>query len=135
MKTLILLALPTMIFLHIVADFNMQGILAKMKQKEWWDEQTEDELYKNDYIVALLAHGLSWSFVVHLPIIVTVALCDKYLSVAGLLISLLAHAAIHAGVDHDKANRHIINLAVDQFLHLVQIFGIWGAGILMVCFS
>ena len=134
MKTLIPLALPTMIFLHIIADFNLQGILANMKQKKWWDEQTDNELYKNDYIVALIIHGFSWSFMVHLPIIVAVALCDEYLNVACLLISLLAHAAIHAGVDHDKANRHILNLVADQFLHLVQVFGIWVTGILLVCF-
>ena len=28
-----------MIFAHIVDDFYLQGILAKMKQKDWWEKQ------------------------------------------------------------------------------------------------
>lgn len=27
-----------MIFLHIVDDYYLQGILASMKQKEWWNK-------------------------------------------------------------------------------------------------
>ena len=43
----------TMIFLHIVDDYYLQGILAQMKQKKFWKEQAPDELYKYDYIVLI----------------------------------------------------------------------------------
>ena len=35
MKYIILII---MIFLHIVDDFYLQGVLAKFKQKDWWKE-------------------------------------------------------------------------------------------------
>ena len=128
MKILILFII---LFLHIVADFNLQGILANMKQKKWWAEQTTDESYKNDYIVALLIHGFSWSFMVHLPIIVMIILYSKYGCVTGLALSLLAQAVLHAIVDHNKANLHLFNLIEDQLLHLSQIIIIWVITILM----
>ena len=28
-----------MILLHVIDDFHLQGILASMKQKEWWKKQ------------------------------------------------------------------------------------------------
>ncbi len=40
-----------MIFCHIVDDYYLQGILAKMKQKMWWKENAPDNIhYKYDYI-------------------------------------------------------------------------------------
>ena len=30
--------LLTMIFLHIVDDYYLQGVLAKMKQRKWWED-------------------------------------------------------------------------------------------------
>ena len=59
----------TMIFLHIVDDYYLQGILAQMKQKKFWKEQTPDELYKYDYIWALIMHAFSWTFMIMLPLI------------------------------------------------------------------
>ena len=57
-----------MIFCHIVDDYKLQGILASMKQKDWWVEQIGfTKLYKYDYIVALLVHSFSWSFMILLP--------------------------------------------------------------------
>ena len=47
-KILILLA---MIFCHIVDDYYSQGILASMKQKEWWKNNAPDSLYKHDYLI------------------------------------------------------------------------------------
>lgn len=35
-----------MIFLHIVDDYYLQGILASMKQKEWWHKTApENRIY------------------------------------------------------------------------------------------
>lgn len=47
-----------MIFMHIVDDYRLQGILASMKQKSWWKEQPQYKpMYKRDYI-AVFAHAL-----------------------------------------------------------------------------
>ena len=40
-----------MFFFHIVDDYYLQGILASMKQSEWWKNQKEySDMYKNDYV-------------------------------------------------------------------------------------
>lgn len=122
------LLLLTMIFLHIVDDFYLQGVLATMKQKSWWKENCPDELYKHDYVVALIVHGFSWSFMVHLPLIFHCLYAWAKIPGVWIPLSMILHCYLHASIDHDKANKHDISLAEDQFLHLIQIVGIW------VCF-
>ena len=58
----------SMIFAHIVDDYYLQGWLASAKQKKYWKENAPDELYKYDYIMALIMHSMSWSFMIMLPI-------------------------------------------------------------------
>ena len=65
MKIFILIV---MLFFHIVDDYYLQGILAKMKQKKWWKENANNKKYKYDYIVALICHSFSWAFMIMLPI-------------------------------------------------------------------
>ena len=62
--------LLAMIFLHIFDDYKIQaGVLAMLKQRDWWREQdTYKPLYKYDYIVALIMHSFSWAFMIMLPI-------------------------------------------------------------------
>ena len=38
-----------MIFCHIFADINLQGCLADMKCKSWWEQNYPDKKYENDY--------------------------------------------------------------------------------------
>ena len=57
----------SMIFCHIVDDFYLQGCLAKFKQKKWWQENYPNELYRNDWIISLLIHAFSWTFMIMLP--------------------------------------------------------------------
>ena len=57
-----LLLLICMMFCHIINDYKLQGILASMKQKSWWEENGNDPLYKHDYIMALFEHSFSWAF-------------------------------------------------------------------------
>ena len=102
----------TMIFLHIVDDYYLQGILAQMKQKKFWKEQAPDELYKYDYIWALIMHAFSWTFMIMLPLI--------FVSPAFYVI-FVVNLAVHAYVDNLKANKHKINLWQDQLIHLTQI--------------
>lgn len=104
-----------MIFLHIVDDYYLQGILAQMKQKKFWKEQAPDELYKYDYIWALIMHAFSWTFMIMLPLIFVSPINPAF------YIIFVVNLAVHAYVDNLKANKHKINLWQDQLIHLAQI--------------
>jgi len=122
MKLFILFA---MIFAHIVDDYYLQGILAKMKQKKWWQENAPSRLYRNDYIVALIMHSFSWSFMITLP---TLFVSTNYI----LIVFFIAfNTIVHAYVDNAKANKYSINLIVDQTCHLIQIISTWIAIIIV----
>ena len=96
---------------HFVADFTLQGILAEMKQRDWWASVAPQRLYRYDYLMGLLCHSLYWSLIVMLPL----------LPRAGFESAVLANTLAHAAIDHAKANVRCINLWTDQFLHVVQI--------------
>lgn len=118
-----------MIFLHIIDDYKLQGILASMKQKKWWREQKEyKDLYKNDYLMALIEHAFSWTFMIMLPIAFTMNF-----NINWWLVAYVINMIIHAFVDDLKANRFKINLITDQLIHLVQIFITWLVFILEGC--
>ncbi len=57
-----------MVFLHIIDDYLLQGVLAEMKQRDWWRKQYPERMYNYDYVMALAMHSLSWSFMIMLPI-------------------------------------------------------------------
>jgi hypothetical protein len=110
-----------MIFMHVIDDYKLQGILASMKQKIWWKEQKEyKELYKNDYIAALIMHSFSWTFMIMLPIAIT--LC---FNIGWWIFAYVVNMCIHAFVDNLKANKFKINLVLDQTIHIVQIIITW----------
>ena len=92
-----------------------------MKQKKWWEENASDKMYRHDYIVALIAHAFSWSFMIT---ILTLLISDKYFV---MCIFIVTNTILHAYVDNAKANWRCINLIVDQLCHLIQIFGLWAA--------
>lgn len=110
---------PLMIFCHIIDDYYLQGILASMKQKKWWEENAPDVLYKHDYLMALAMHSFSWAFMIMLP----VALFYGFNTSADFLLIMIMNAIIHATVDHQKANVKKINLITDQCIHILQIVG------------
>ena len=117
-KIFILIA---MIFLHIIDDYKLQGILASMKQKKWWKEQKEyKSMYKYDYIIALLTHSFSWSFMIMLPIAFVLIFDIGWWAIAYVI-----NMIIHGVVDDLKANKFKINLITDQSIHLVQIIVTW----------
>lgn len=105
------------IFLHIVDDYYLQGWLASAKQKKYWEEKAPDEMYKYDYIWALIMHSFSWSFMIMLPIFIMV----KFTVTVGILMIFIVNIIIHASTDNLKANKKTINLWEDQFIHLIQI--------------
>lgn len=117
MKILILFA---MIFCHIGDDYYLQGILASMKQKDWWRKQESyNENYKHDYIIALIMHAFSWAFMIVLPLILVGT--NQY----AIVVSIIINTIIHAVVDDLKANKKKINLIHDQTIHTTQIFLTW----------
>ena len=61
-----------MIFCHIIADYNLQGWLASAKQKSYWEKNAPDQMYKHDYICALIMHSFSWTFMIMLPLMYVV---------------------------------------------------------------
>ena len=110
-----------MILLHIIDDFVLQPIcLSKLKQKSFWEPYVkDDEKYKFDYKVALVIHALSWSIMIHLPLMAI------GVSEYGILFSVILNTIIHAWVDDEKANKLNITLFEDQIMHLGQIVGTW----------
>lgn len=122
--------------MHVVADFLLQGIMANMKQRIWWvDEliklhQDADgklpraiwDVYKHDYIVALLAHSYLWSFCIMIPIwIYVITLGTLAASTPAIIAFLFGNAIVHAVIDHLKANVGLICLVDDQIMHLGQL--------------
>ena len=106
-----------MIFLHIIDDYKLQGILASMKQKKYWKENAPDILYEHDYIMALATHAFSWTFMIMLP----VAWALNFNLTIGFIVIFIINWVIHAVVDDLKCNKFKINLVEDQLIHLCQI--------------
>ena len=112
-----LFLLMLMIFLHIINDYNLQGWLASAKQREWWKNNAPSKLFKYDYILALLIHSFSWSFMIMLPIALYMGFNIDYI----FIVILFTNVFTHAFVDNLKANKKKINLWTDQIIHLMQI--------------
>lgn len=109
-----------MLFLHIVDDYYLQGILAQMKQKSWWTDKIdnfETSIYNKDYLVALFMHGFSWSVMITLPIIIS----RGFVVDLQMFIIICANGILHSLVDNLKANHKILNLWQDQLIHMLQI--------------
>jgi hypothetical protein len=105
-----------MIFFHVVADYNLQGWLASAKQKSYWEANAPDELYKHDYICALIMHSISWTFMIMLPI----AYYQGF-AIDGMFVAIfIANVILHAQIDNMKANQKLIILWHDQIMHFIQ---------------
>lgn len=117
--------LLSMLFCHIVDDYYLQGFLASAKQRSWWEKNYPDSLYKKDYLIALIEHAFSWTFMVHLPIIITMLVNKTYINVWLFFLLFIGNWIIHAVTDNVKANKKKINLIQDQMIHIVQIIITW----------
>lgn len=106
-----------MIFCHIIADYNLQGWLASAKQKSYWEKNAPDQMYKHDYICALVMHSFSWTFMIMLPLIYVV----DFKVNPFLLFMFVSNVLMHAIIDDLKANKKWINLWQDQLIHIYQI--------------
>lgn len=117
----IVVVLILMVFAHIIDDYYLQGILASMKQKGWWEEKAPDKFYKYDYIVALVMHSISWSVMILLPILYVFSWQPHWC----VYLLFGVNVIIHAIVDDLKANKKKINLIIDQSIHIIQILITW----------
>jgi hypothetical protein len=106
--------------MHIVDDYYLQGILASMKQKSWWQKNAPDKKYRFDYLVALFMHSFSWTFMIMLPITISL-----HFNIGWWVIAYIVNMIIHTFVDNLKANKFKINLVIDQSIHIVQIVVTW----------
>lgn len=111
-----------MLFCHIIDDYYLQGILASMKQKLWWEKNYPNEKYKNDYKIALFMHSASWSFMTLLPVSIynIINYCTDAFWTMWFIIWII-NLIIHMIVDDLKANKLKINLIIDQIIHMIQI--------------
>ena len=122
-----------MIAAHIFADYNLQGILATMKQKSEWLKYDghDDNMNKYDYKAALFAHSFMWTFVIFIPIIISNYLTNSgyYVNLCLFAIIFASNVIIHYETDDAKANKHIISLITDQIIHMIQISATYLIGI------
>lgn len=112
-----------MFFLHIVDDYYLQGVLAKMKQRQWWLDNAPKRMYRYDYRMALLEHAFSWTFMIMLaPMVYHIYYNDIRI---WYIILYVINTIIHMCVDNLKANKYSINLIQDQSIHFIQIIITW----------
>lgn len=103
-------------FCHIIADYNLQGWLASAKQKEWWEKNAPNKLYKYDYLIALFIHSFAWSFMIMLPIAFYMGF-----HISTLFVIMFGwNVLLHCYIDDMKANKKAINLITDQLVHILQ---------------
>lgn len=121
------LTLPLMVLCHVVEDFHIQGRMADMKQRSFWEPY--GRMYAWDHVPVLLLHGFEWSMFVSLPILIT-----SWSSVsAGFMAVVVANGLIHSLVDHLKCNSLKLSLVQDQAIHILQIvvlLAIWETGVI-----
>lgn len=77
-------------------------------------------MYEHDYIVALIIHAFSWSFMISIPVFFV---SKNYIFICFMII---VNMFLHALIDDLKANKRKINLIQDQTVHFFQILVTWG---------
>ena len=133
-----LFILIIMLFLHVFADYHLQGVLATLKQKSSWPQKPQDNIFRFDYKPALIEHAFEWSFVVMLPCLISIWHACTDLSWPNIRIGaiylslLLLNVILHEACDDLKANDKSINLTADQIFHVVQIFVTWFLWTIMI---
>lgn len=107
-----------MLFMHYIADFNLQGDFKKLKVESEWGEYNEktNGLYKYDYIYALLAHSFVWTCCI------MAVWFFKFDQNGWFALLFVLNIVDHALTDELKANCESISLWTDQMSHIGMIF-------------
>lgn len=109
-----------MLFCHIIDDYYLQGWFAQAKQKSWWEKKVPDKMYRNDYKIALIEHAFSWTFMIHVPVIIALNYYKLFDGISIIFIFIfVANWIYHAIIDDMKANKRWINLIQDQTFHFI----------------
>lgn len=117
MNKLYAIVLILMLLAHFFVDFHLQGILADMKQEQWWKKQERyNSKYKYDYLAALAIHSAEWTLWVMIPLFLL-----PHIDLGIFLLLAALNMVIHSLTDNSKANYKDINLIQDQIIHLAQI--------------
>lgn len=106
-----------MLLAHFFADFHLQGILADMKQEQWWKRQEGyNSKCKYNYIAALAIHSAEWTLWIMIPLFLL-----PHLDLGIFLLLAALNVIVHSLTDNSKANYKDISLIQDQIIHLEQI--------------
>ena len=116
--------LPAMTFCHVIADYNLQGILANFKQIKWWEQNYHTDKDEQNAGTALRIHSGSWAFMIMLPIMLFMLITKQY-NYTFYIVALGINSFIHNIVDDAKCNAEIINYRTDQYIHMFQIGITW----------
>ena len=79
--------------------------------------------HKSNFVAGLLCHSVMWAVVTFLPLMFVV-------NSRTFTVLIMTNVVIHALIDHLKCNKEMINLCVDQLIHLVQV-----VGTVYICFT
>ena len=120
-----ILILAAMLWLHVADDYYLQGKLASMKQRSWWEINAPDRMYRHDYKAALIFHAFSWTCSIMLPAIILYFIGSIKPAFFVLAACIVVNTVVHAIVDDLKANKKKINLIQDQFIHILQVVITW----------
>lgn len=127
MNKLYVIVLILMLLAHFFADFHLQGILADMKQEQWWKQQEGyKSKYKYDYLAALAIHSTEWTLWVMIPLFLL-----PHLDLGMFLLLAALNIVVHSLTDNSKANYKDISLVQDQAIHLAQIAFTYAALVLV----
>ena len=122
MNKLYMIVLILMLLAHFFADFHLQGILADMKQEQWWNNSK----YKYDYLAALAIHSTEWTLWMMIPLFLL-----PHLDLGIFLLLAALNIVVHSLTDNSKANYKDISLVQDQVIHLAQIAFTYAALVLV----
>ena len=127
MNKLYVIVFILMLLAHFFADFHLQGILADMKQEQWWEQQEGyNSKYKYDYIAALVIHSAEWTLWMMIPLFLL-----PYLDLGMFLLLAALNIVVHSLTDNSKANYRDISLIQDQVIDLAQIAFTYAALVLI----
>ena len=127
MNKLYVIVLILMLLAHFFTDFHLQGVLADMKQEQWWKRQDGyNSKYKYDYIAALVIHSAEWTLWMMIPLFLL-----PHLDLGMFLLLAAFNTVVHSLTDNLKANYREISLIQDQIIHLAQIAYTYAALVLV----
>ncbi len=99
--------------------------MSELKQKKFWQENAPNKLYRYDWLIALIEHGFSWTFMIMLPITYSMIQSTQSVNIVTYIIVFVINTIIHSVVDDLKCNRFKINLLIDQGIHIIQVIVTW----------